>query len=122
MTADEKEVIYSIAHSFMTNGRYQQAEGLLSLLVTLTPDSARYWCALGAVVHARRNLNGAALAFAVAFRLDPDDDLVALNLGEVAKELGELETSRNILRPLAEKKTGPIAQRARALLQAGGHP
>lgn len=86
----------------------------LGATIEADPASAQAWGHFGMVLHAHELLDEAAVAYAEARRLDPDDERWAYYHGEVLSVIGsDLEAAESALREFVEARPDYAAGRMR---------
>jgi hypothetical protein len=78
------ELIYARAHRWFLVDRPDRAEPLFRALCSADGTVADYWIGLGLCLRLRRDMDGAAVAFAMASRLRPDWAVPAFHGAELA--------------------------------------
>jgi tetratricopeptide (TPR) repeat protein len=98
-----------------------KAIALMRAAVTLDPEPAEYWNALGMVLGGSDELADAEAAFREAVRRDPRDAQYAYNLGLALLRQGKRDAAALLFRKALELRPGFGAARAR-LRETQGRP
>ena len=120
MTEEMGRAMARIAAAELDAGRVDLARDILEGLVVSNPHDHAVWTLLGAVEKRRGCALAARLCAAVAHELAPDDPRVALAYAEaLLADEEERPEGRARLAALAAA-SGPVGERARALVAALG--
>jgi len=120
MTAELGRAIAALASGEMASGRLETAHRILEGLAVANPQDPVAWALLATAYRRRGEEEAARVCAEVAARLAPDDAQIRLVRAE-AQLAGEAEReeARRELRALSDR-SGPVGDRARALLAAMG--
>lgn len=73
LTDTDKEVLYSVAHNFYKNGKYDKALPLFQFLSLIDHVNKKWWMGYGAAAQMSKDYTKAINAYAMATVLDIDD-------------------------------------------------
>lgn len=120
MTAEMGRAIAALAGGEVAGGRLDAAHQILEGLAVANPKDPVAWALLATVYRRKGEAEAARVCAEVAARLAPDDAQIRLVRAE-AQLAGEAERdeARGELRALSDR-SGPVGDRARALLAAMG--
>ena len=110
--------IEQLAAALYSEDRLDEARTLFQGLVSLFPDRAEYWSALGAVLTRMEHHEEAVPVLSVALHLNPEDTSALVNRGECFIALGQVEDAARDLERAIELdpgETDPASHRARQL-------
>jgi len=113
--ADIDWILQRKAATLTESGRYAEAKTTLRRYLSLVPDDASQWIALGILHSDDREYREAFECYRQAEKLDPESAALRLNWGVTAVRAGKLRTARRQLTHL--KRIEPRSSRWR-LLQA----
>lgn len=94
---DNPQANGSFATLLVELGRGHEAIAYAQAAISLQPDRAAWWSALGIAERLRHNIEGAVPALRKAAELAPDDTEIAAELGLTLAESGAIDESRTML-------------------------
>lgn len=80
------QVLYDVADHLFEESSYDQAQKVLTLIVTLSPYVITYWIALGVSYHAQKNFAKAKAVYRFAHKLNPNKAISLIHLLQCAIE------------------------------------
>ena len=120
---EELEAVYAVAHNFVTNGKFRQAESLFRFLCFYDHLNRNYWMGLGVCRKGMGNFEAAVHAFGLAGILDLHDPRAALQSAECHLRLGHTDEAVSALNAALasgaeHEKFQPIREKAALMLSA----
>ncbi len=97
LNAQDKELIYSVAHSFYRNGKYDKALPIFQFLTVFDHLNQKWWMGLAATWQMMKEYEKALNAYALATLIDVTDPQPQLQAGYCLVMLGKKEEARHAL-------------------------
>lgn len=97
LDARDMEVIYSVAHGFYSEGKYEEAERAFQFLCLYDHTNARYWMAFGACEQMLKKYESAIRGYAQSFAFNADDPWPLVRTAECRLALGDLGSAESAL-------------------------
>ncbi|ANH78611.1 SycD/LcrH family type III secretion system chaperone [Candidatus Chlamydia sanziniae] len=91
------EEIYTIAYSFYSQGKYNEAVGLFQILTASKPQVYKYILGLSSCYHQLKLYNEAAFGFFLAFDAQPENPIPPYYIADSLLKLDQLDESQNFL-------------------------
>ncbi|WP_348663360.1 SycD/LcrH family type III secretion system chaperone [Chlamydia vaughanii] len=91
------EEIYTIAYSFYSQGKYNEAVGLFQILTASKPQCYKYLLGLSSCYHQLKLYNEAAFGFFLAFDAEPENPIPPYYIADSLMKLEQAEESKNFL-------------------------
>ncbi|MEF9496870.1 SycD/LcrH family type III secretion system chaperone [Chlamydia sp. 04-14] len=91
------EEIYTIAYSFYSQGKYNEAIGLFQILTASKPQCYKYILGLSSCYHQLKMYNEAAFGFFLAFDAEPQNPIPPYYIADSLMKIDQAEESRDFL-------------------------
>lgn len=91
------EEIYTIAYSFYSQGKYNEAIGLFQILTASKPQCYKYILGLSSCYHQLKMYNEAAFGFFLAFDAEPNNPIPPYYIADSLMKIDQTEESRDFL-------------------------
>ncbi|WP_100934309.1 SycD/LcrH family type III secretion system chaperone [Candidatus Chlamydia corallus] len=91
------EEIYTVAYTFYSQGKYNEAVGLFQLLAAAQPQNYKYMLGLSSCYHQLHLYNEAAFGFFLAFDAQPQNPIPPYYIADSLLKLQQPEESSNFL-------------------------
>lgn len=91
------EEIYTIAYSFYSQGKYNEAVGLFQILAASKPQCYKYILGVSSCYHQLKCYNEAAFGFFLAFDAEPENPIPPYYIADSLMKLEQPEESNNFL-------------------------
>ncbi|WP_375793824.1 SycD/LcrH family type III secretion system chaperone [Chlamydia sp. 12-01] len=91
------EEIYTIAYSFYSQGKYNEAIGLFQILTASKPQCYKYILGLSSCYHQLKMYNEAAFGFFLAFDAEPHNPIPPYYIADSLMKIDQTEESRDFL-------------------------
>jgi tetratricopeptide (TPR) repeat protein len=119
VTPRQKAALLSLAYTFYSNGRLEDAARILEGLTTLDATMSYAFALLGSIYQKKENYDSAIDRYTRTLMLEPDDTYCLANRGEILLRLGKLQEALTDLVKAMEtdpNRKHPAANRARLLV------
>lgn len=91
------EEIYTVAYSFYSQGKYNEAVGLFQILAASKPQCYKYMLGVSSCYHQLKLYNEAAFGFFLAFDVEPENPIPPYYIADSLMKLNQLEESEDFL-------------------------
>ncbi|MBQ8498929.1 SycD/LcrH family type III secretion system chaperone [Chlamydia sp.] len=91
------EEIYTVAYTFYSQGKYQEAIGLFQILTASKPQCYKYILGLSSCYHQLKMYNEAAFGFFLAFDAQPENPIPPYYIADSLMKLDQPEESQDFL-------------------------
>ncbi|WP_262405951.1 SycD/LcrH family type III secretion system chaperone [Chlamydia abortus] len=91
------EEIYTIAYSFYSQGKYNEAIGLFQILTASKPQCYKYILGLSSCYHQLKMYNEAAFGFFLAFDAEPNNPIPPYYIADSLMKIDQTEESKDFL-------------------------
>ena len=91
ISREQLEAVYHVAYTYYNSGKFDDAETLFKFLCMVEHTDHKYWTALGAVRHAKKDYAKAIEAYAQAALLNASDPKPHLYAAECAMLVGNFD-------------------------------
>lgn len=91
------EEIYTVAYSFYSQGKYNEAVGLFQILAASKPQCYKYMLGVSSCYHQLKLYNEAAFGFFLAFDVEPENPIPPYYIADSLMKLNQLEESSDFL-------------------------
>ena len=119
VTPRQKAALLSLAYTFYSNGRLEDAARILEGLTTLDGSTSYAFALLGSIYQKKQDYGAAIDRYTRMLTLEPDDTYCLANRGEILLRLGKLQEALTDLVKAMETdpdRKHPAANRARLLV------
>lgn len=91
------EEIYTIAYSFYSQGKYNEAVGLFQILTASKPQCYKYILGLSSCYHQLKMYDEAAFGFFLAFDAEPENPIPPYYIADSLMKINQVEESNDFL-------------------------
>lgn len=91
------EEIYTVAYSFYSQGKYNEAVGLFQILAASKPENYKYMLGVSSCYHQLKLYNEAAFGFFLAFDAEPENPIPPYYIADSLMHLNQFEESEDFL-------------------------